>query len=522
MNNLPENENNTVESEEFSTVFSAPSEHKQQTPKNKKSRLKRALALILALTILVGGTVAVVKLIPKKEVETPTEEKEISVLNCEDETIKNVVVKNKNGSFKFLWKTVTEQPTEEGGEPYETTVWRLDGVDESLTDSNIISDFVDNLTRISAIREITTKNEAQCGLDKPKAEAVLNLEKRKVTISIGDKSPDNMGNYIKVSTSDKIYLVNDEVGDGLEFDPLDLASTEMEQPLNLGDEYSDYYLENGLAKFDKLTVSSVNMDSEMVFEQNTEERLTAYIPHYVVKPLKRPAENVTNLFAIYSTGFYIDGAYSYDIKPSTIKKFGLDKPDFVLSATFDDYTYTYKFKAQKDGYYAYIGDNSKNVRKVSTQNCGFLTSDETFFYNKKVFITPLDGLKNMTFVTTNKEYSFDITLSPTEENDKTFIIECDGKTYKSENFQNYFQYLVSLESMDFAVEKTNKKPELSIVYTYNDKELGPTTIDFVKLSATRYQYSVDGVPMGKLGSASYNKVIKLLDKLVAGKTITIN
>jgi hypothetical protein len=76
--------------------------------------------------------------------------------------------------------------------------------------------------------------------------------------------------------------------------------------------------------------------------------------------------------------------------------------------------------------------------------------------------------------------------------------------------------------MEFEVKDTNLKPDLSIVYTYNDSSKKPTTIDFVKLNTTKYQYSIDGVAMGKIGSTKYKKMLKLLDTLLEGKTITIN
>lgn len=522
MDNLPEKENNLPPEEDFSTIFADPTAHKQVKKPPAKKRLKMVLSLVLAFAVLVGGTFAVIKLIPEKEDETPDSNEEILVLNCEEEVIKNVVVKNENGTFKFLWRTVTEEAEEEGATPTEYTVWRLDGVDETLTSSNTISNFVDKLTYISAIREITSKSEEQCGFDKPRAEATLNLEEREVKVLIGDKSPDNVGTYLKVSTSDKIYLVNEAVGDSLVFNALDLADAETEEPLVLDEDYAKYYAGESIASFDKLVASSIEDDYRLVFEPNADSQLASYVPFLVVEPKKRAAENVSNLLSVFSSGFYTEGAYSYDVSKETIKKFGLDSPDYILSATFKDYTYTYKFKKQRDGYYAYIGNDSKNVKKVSSEYCGFLTCDPTFFYSKTVFVTPLADIKNLTIDTAKKSYSFDITDNPSGNEDNMYIVECNGKTIDCSNFQSYYQYLCILECMDFDVVKTNQKPELSITYTYEDEDTKSTKIDFIKLNATKYQYSIDGVPMGKIGSTSYKKITKLLDRLLEGKTITVN
>ena len=78
MSNLPENENlnniTETEAEELSTVFSAPAEHKKQANNKGKKRWPKAVAAALAVAVLIGGTVAVVQLIPEREddaVSTP-------------------------------------------------------------------------------------------------------------------------------------------------------------------------------------------------------------------------------------------------------------------------------------------------------------------------------------------------------------------------------------------------------------------------------------------------------------------
>ena len=106
MNNNPENEKidiSEIESVEentdevFSTVFSAPAEHKR-APKRKKHRLLVAIASVLSVAILIGGTVAVIKLIPEKE-------EEINYADCA-EVYRNYLINEKG-----LTSKVTEDET---------------------------------------------------------------------------------------------------------------------------------------------------------------------------------------------------------------------------------------------------------------------------------------------------------------------------------------------------------------------------------------------------------------------------
>ena len=165
MENFPENENLNGQ-EEFSTVFSDPTEHTTKSFKNSnKRRILAVLSAFCALAVLVGGTFAAVKLIPKKSDETTgqPELKEIEVLSQKDTDLKSVTVNNKNGSFKFY--SVITKAEDENSE--DTVNWYLDGYKQELVSTSSISTIVNSITNISASREITEKTAEECGLVNP-------------------------------------------------------------------------------------------------------------------------------------------------------------------------------------------------------------------------------------------------------------------------------------------------------------------------------------------------------------------
>ena len=91
--------------EEESTVFSAPIEHKDKAPKNAgKKRLVSIIAACLAVAVLIGGTVAVIKLIPELKEEEVAESvfEDISLIDKDSSTFKAVNITNTNGAFKFI------------------------------------------------------------------------------------------------------------------------------------------------------------------------------------------------------------------------------------------------------------------------------------------------------------------------------------------------------------------------------------------------------------------------------------
>ena len=46
-----------------------------------------------------------------------------------------------------------------------------------------------------------------------------------------------------------------------------------------------------------------------------------------------------------------------------------------------------------------------------------------------------------------------------------------------------------------------------------------TAVEFRKASETKYQYSIDGIDMGKVNSTDLNKILRLVKKVADGESI---
>lgn len=517
MNDLPENQSQeTVE--EFSTVFSNPTEHKTTVIKNKnKGRIKVVIASLLSVAVLVGGTFAVVKLIPEKAEETPDGFDTISVLEFTSDDYKKVTVENENGEFVFNAKEVKSDSKD------ETEIeWSMQGYDTELTDSSSIESIISSAAAVSASREITSKTAKDCGLENPELKVnIVTTDDAKFSLLVGDTSPDNSGIYIKLSTDDKIYLTDEALNETFNFTALDMANTDSLAAVSVDD---DDYLdgEGALASFDKLTVSGKNFPEKVVIEPIKDEALSAVLPYNVTAPTKRSAENVDSVFAVFKDGITVSGAYSFDVSSKTLKSLGLNEPDVVLTAKFGDFEYSYKFKLQDDGNYAVIGDDSKMVKMVTASTCAFLTYKTTDFYSSFVFLQSIDELSEMTIKTGGKSYSFSIKANEAEDAEDKYIIKSDGKEIDCSNFQSFYQFVISLSCTDFTVDKLSGDNELEIIYTYKDKSRDAASLTFKKASATKYQYYLDGEAMGKVNSSSFKKISTNLEKLLKGETVVVN
>ena len=176
MSDFPEKETENTENteNEFSTVFSDPTEHKSAHKTQKRKRLPVIIASLLAVAVLAGGTAAVIKLIPEKEESTPSSAFEtIKVLELKTDELKTVTVTNKNGEFKlYSVKEESESSSSSSSSSSSEKVkWYLDGYEKDVISSSSAESIVSAAAAVTAVREITTKTAAECWLESPETKA---------------------------------------------------------------------------------------------------------------------------------------------------------------------------------------------------------------------------------------------------------------------------------------------------------------------------------------------------------------
>lgn len=504
MNNF--NEENLNEQEEFSTVFSDPSSQPKKAPKrDKKMRWPKVVAAILSVALLFGGAFAIVRFIPEKQDGTSSQTSpEISVLSLNRNNIETVTLQNKSGNFEFYNETKDNY-----------TTWYAKNYTKEAVNTEFISEIVSFVSNVTAFREITSKSQEECGFSSPAAKATVKMnDGYEISVLIGDNSPDNRGAYLKISDSDKIYLVETYEAETLNFEEIALANSDSFTGVELGSGYGDYFVDDNLEKFDSLTVTGKNFDKSVVIEMNKNETISDYATFVVTSPSERIADNVDELFGIFKSGLTVDGAYSFDVSDKSIRKFGLDNPDFIATLKIRDKTFAYKFKLQSDGNYAVVSSDTVNIKMVSPAYLGFIEYKTSDFYSNWVCMQTIDELSGFSFKTADKEYNFQIT----EEDANTYKIVCNGKTIKEDYFKAFYEEFVSLKCSEYTVEKLNVNPEIVVTLKYKDSRKD-TVISFKKATETKYQYDVNGVDMGRLSSSSLKKITKYIEKVAQNKNI---
>ncbi len=508
MNNFDENQNIEIneEADELSTVFADPSAHKVTADSKKNPNKKRIMSIIagvLAVAVLIGGTVAVVKLIPEKDDNngTTSQTPQISVLSMKEAEMKNVTVKNKNGTF------VMDNKVTKDDDGYDECVWSLQGYDMDVISDYALYDIASNFMSLSAMREITTKTVEECGLDKPVADVTITKQDDTViNVLVGAKSPDGSGVYVKLGDKQTIYLVSGTMDESLTFTALDLANTDAIAAVTLPSGNDKYLTDGEIITFDSLTISGKNFSEKVVIKPNPDEVTTELHAFVITSPTERMAENVDKALALFSNATSVSGAYALDSKPATVNEFGLNKPDLEITAKFGNNSYTFKFKKQRDGAYAVWYTGCKMIKMVAADSLEVLSYSTTNFYSTWVNLQSINDLSGFIVKSEGKEYKFDIYVKENEDGSNDYTIKYNGKTLTASNFQDFYRYCISLYASDFETEKITTEPEYELTFVYSDAKRTPTKVCFYRSSATKYLFSVNGEVIGHVNSSDLNRV----------------
>lgn len=508
----------------YETIFGDPAAHRDAAPKQKgKKRVLGLVAGFLAVAVLVGGILAVIRFIPKlqEEEETPAFEN-IEVLSRKTDGISAVTVKNTNGTVRFLpQRKETDNDSSDGSSSESTvnTAWTVEGIDAAKTDSSKITPVITAATTVTATRKIDSKSAAECGLDTPKYQIeVQDAQEGDYTLSIGDLSPDKSGVYLQVTSDEAIYLVDESSVTAFDFTVLDFADTTAIPALEVKEEQPDYVSDGKLIGFETMTVSGKNFPEPVVFEMNKNDEISSIFSFNIVSPVRRIAENTDDVFKLFSEGLTVGGAYAYDVSDAALKSVGLDNPTMVIDLTVGGHRRIYRIAKVDDEYSAVIIGDSVMIYKVSNSFLPFLDYTAEKFYSKYVYMRSIKELSNLTLTTAAGErYSFDIVYNEGDENAE-FVITSDGKDIKAEYFQNFYQEFVGLNLSDFSTEPATGSPEATVTLTYK-ADGSQKNLTFTKVGETRYRVTDDGTVEGSITSSSYVKLLRYAKRVAENQNI---
>lgn len=496
--------------EEASTIFSAPSEH-NDGPREKRPVGKRLVAAALALLIVIGATVGVIKLIPEKEDEEP-KDLSFSVLQLDTDSIEKAEIKYENSALTLLSTVKEENNT-------STITWSVDGVTAVYTDSAKIKSAVSSAAAIKASK-IVEGTESDFGLDKPRAEVTLtarNAAFETVTIKIGNAAPANMGCYITLSNDNKIYLADNSVLSLIDLNALDFATTAGLTGVIKTADNADCFSETSLRSFDYITLAGKNYPTPLKIEMQDDETLNAYFAFKITAPTLRIGndDKITELITSLSSGIASSGAYAFDPDKKTLDAYRLDNPDAIITISVKGKPYTILASKVDDNFYAVVDSYGGLIHKIPASSLAVAESKPTDFYSTFIVLENLSGLSHFKANFANGEsYDFQTIYNKENESYKALI---GGKELDIDNFKALYRQFISLTP----VEQDSKKlsdTALTLTLVHSDGS-ADTVLEFKPYSAARYQVEMNGIPMGLITLAHYDKFAASIKNVAAGNPV---
>ncbi|MBO5852343.1 MAG: DUF4340 domain-containing protein [Clostridia bacterium] len=529
---LPEYESRVYEvSDEESTIFSAPEAHRDKVTKGVK--LKKIITAGIALVLVCAIAITVAVLVPpllNEDNGGGTDEIDPPIMA--EDTFKNVdraVLKRSDAVIEFV-KIEKERETEDedGNTVTKTDLeWALKEVDPDLTSYTNIDNTVSNYMEQHYTKKVSgNKNDGNdYGFDKPIYQVDFyekGSDEILISLLIGNENPAKTGRYATTTKDDAVYYI----AGASEFyhyqkNITDFANPESIPAISKAEDYSDgNFTEGQLIKCDKLILSGNNFGGQYVIESQESDNVTIFTTYSVTSPTKRPAndDNVGKVVQIFSYGVTADGCYSYKTDNEELKKFGLDKPDFEATIYVGNIKRSFKATKQQDGNYAVFYEGNKTIMSVSADSIEPVAFERGDLFNELLFIENITNASQLKIESGAQSFKFDILTEKNEETGDYNLtgIKVGGKEITKSNFQNYYQFLVSITAQSYE-EHDTKGMEPETVVTLTHKSGTKTVVKYFKVSSTRYQVEVNGVKMGLISSADHTRISKYAQNVVNEK-----
>lgn len=531
--------------EEESTIFTTARNYGSKTAvvDSGKKRMLRIVVSVVVVLALLGSVFAITTLIPKKATGDTSSETSsssmfsIPVVAAKTENVKSVSVKNSVGKFD-LYSKKAETTSSSSSTSSGTTsdkAWYVTGIDEALTSSSLISTFVGKCTSLTAFKLMEDKN-LDYGLDNPSTVINVSYEgdsNYSYTITVGNKTPDSSGNYVRVDATGNsselettvpgngnVYIVTTSNLSGFEVDTTSFADLKMVNAITQTDVDASYFTNSKLSKFDYLTLSGTNFENEIRIEANPDT--TSTLAFKITKPTNRYAnsDKLSDYLTMLTSGLSASSVVSYSQTKENLALYGLNNPVAVITIKVGERTVKLTVGAEKDSNYYVIVDGKPCIYSVAATNMAFVSITSKEYYSQFLLIDNIKTVSSIRFESEGQDITIDL-VSSKDENDKDVLAASyNGTTVNTESMRNLYQYVLMLEPQEYL----NSGKEGSNVLTITLKYSNGNSNKVVKLttsedSSRQCLATVDGVVQGLISKSSITNIINYAKEVSLGHEI---
>ena len=511
-------------SDEDSTIFSAPEEHRQkQQTKGTAKKVRKIILSSVALVLVAAIITLVVIFIPKNEEDNSSSQlDDIPIMEeslfAEVDRV-NLITDEHRVDFRKVSAVRNDKETEE---------WALADVDPTLTSYSNIDNTVTSFMKQSYNKIISEdKNDGkEYGFDDPKYQVDFYKKGEDsiyFSLIIGGYTPTDSGRYATTTLDDRVYFVRDTGFYHYTKDKLAFVEAESIPAIAKDATYSDKnYTEGTLILCDKMTISSKKLGGTYKLVYKDTDNITVFTNYHFTAPVARPAndEAIGDIVSLFSFGITSSGCYSYSNTQEDIEKFGLDDPDFEVEMKVGDLTTGFKATLQEDGNYAVYYKDNRTIMKVAPDSIAPAAYTRKDVFNTLLFIENITTASSVIVESGKDKVDFRISTTFDEENNRDTLssVKANGKVITTVNFQNYYSHIIAITPQSFDEEDIKGIAPATTLTIKHNNGTADTVVKYYPVKAARYQVVVNGIKMGLVSAGDHARIMKYAQNVAADKT----
>lgn len=450
----------------------------------------------------------------------------VQLVDKQPEQVKLIKIKNKTGEYEIVRTGESE--------------WGIEEYENLPLSVTTFSSITNNVSSIKA-RKLAEKDAPDLdkyGLANPQAEVSVEFsdaDNTAITFLIGDIAPSNTQYYFCFKGENDVYTVNKTqvhiyLDDKKVY--LDLEILEAKSPENYPD-------------IDELSIMKKDWNKPITIVPHTKEDLdkdeTGALTGFSTYKMSSP---VTSNLDIGTANDYIFGMYGLFASEAltafpdekAIEEAGLDSPLCVVKVRVGDkveeliigneYEEIVKVPAGDDdeeaeinqvtGYYGMLKGRDI-IYKFDTNSLIWVNMTPLSIISRMplaVYIYDLDGVE---LTIDDKKHKFDI-IGDDEESS----FEYNGETLDSQQFKQFFQYMIKGSVEAINEEEPTDPPAATIRFIQRNKKVDDILVEFFPVKDRKTIISVNGGLQYKAQTLYFERLIENVDNVIEGNDIKMS
>ncbi len=525
---------------EASSIFSKPQIEHKKPPKNKNILLRTIIALGVVVALIVS-VLLINKFFGKSsgssQSSVASEEvaETFTAVGIDVNDITSASLTNGYGTIEFYPEKGNNDNDSDGDVDMD---WYIKGVDKKYIDLESTALTLGDCASVEYLFERDEQEGNDYGFKKPEAIIDVKAKSGDYIITVGKKFENSSmkGAYLKLSNKpNKIYVLAAETIDYFTQDVSyyidNMAPTAVPQTKNNSEYFADTLDSFDYVEFSGELVKAGDIRIEMYGRENSNLLYKMVNPHYT----HVDGEKIADLLSIMKEDLECGEVYYFNkdgIPDKVLEDYNLINPQATITYQAGDAKISIKLSqsATDKNYYAMVIDGVPVIYMVSRLNFEFFEYSRIDFATSSVVLENMDGLKALSLDISGKNYTFDISKKVTEEDDEeveAIQVKYDGKTIKTENFSNYYSYVLAIIPYLSDSSLITEKPSDAEMYfsakfmVKDGAKDSDLVLNIYKMESydNRYFIELDGKAIGLCSTTMADKVVDNINNLISNKEI---